>query len=301
MIELKARGNSNFFGFLQFINYVGCAPLILNCKSLYLPKLRTNSLYILSRGFNCSMKEISLSCNLRSLTAQIHTLKQVGILIFLALTIISCGNDGEVQKPEPISEGVIIYELTYPQFKEDNIFTSMFPNEMAFKFKDNNTKSELKTSMAVFSTALLAEKNKKTLTHLVRIASKYSGLVMDSTQIVQEYGKMPDGMIITPTSKTKTIAGYVCKNALITFSNDTTKIFDVYYTDEIGIEDPNWCTPYHEIKGVLMEATVNKFNIDMHMVAKSVTGQKFEESEFQITQKFQPITVEEMADIFQSF
>lgn len=247
------------------------------------------------------MNESLLSCYLKPLTARLHSVMRIGILALLISTIVSCGNSENLTKPEAIKEGVIIYELTYPQFKEDNIFTSMFPNEMAFKFKDNNTKSELKTSMAVFSTALLAEKNKKTLTHLVRIASKYSGLVMDSTQIVQEYGRMPDGMVITPTSKTKTIAGYVCKNALITFSNDTTKNFDVYYTDEIGIEDPNWCTPYHEINGVLMEATVNKFNIDMHMVAKSVTAQKFEESEFQITQKFQPITVEEMADIFQSF
>ncbi len=263
--------------------------------------MRTNSLYIHSRDFIWPMKEIFFSFSLWLLPVQLHSLNKVGILIFLVLTLISCGNEEDFQKPKAINEGVIIYELSYPQFKDDNIFTSMFPNEMAFKFKDNNTKSELKTSMAVFSTALLAEKNKKTLTHLVRIASKYSGLVMDSTQIVHEYGKMPDGMVITPTSKTKTIAGFVCKNALITFSNDSTKNFDVYYTDEIGIEDPNWCTPYHEIKGVLMEATVNKFNIDMHMIAKSVTAQKFEESEFQITQKFQPITVEEMADIFQSF
>lgn len=217
----------------------------------------------------------------------------------LAWTIVSCGNDG---KPDNyIDEGVIVYELTYPQFTEDNIFTSMFPSEMAFKFKDNNTKSELKTSMAVFSTALLAEKNKKTLTHLVRIASKYSGLVMDSTQIMNEYGKMPEGMKIAYTERTKTIAGYLCKHALVTFGSDTTKNFDLYYTNDIGIEDPNWCTPFHEIKGVLMEARVNKFNIDMHMVAKSVKAEEYDDSEFQITQKYQPITVEEMADIFQSF
>jgi len=50
-----------------------------------------------------------------------------------------------------------------------------------------------------------------------------------------------------------------------------------------------------------MEARVNKFNIDMHMVAKSVTRQEFSEDEFKVTQKYQAISVEEMADIFQSF
>lgn len=225
-----------------------------------------------------------------------------GFLLGLTLlsSIVSCGPGGSDEEL-PIREGVIVYSLTYPQFTEDNIFTSMFPNEMTFKFKDNDTKSELKTSMAVFSTAILAEHNKRSLTHLVRIANKYSGLVMDSAQIMNEYGKAPEDMTITLTDQTKVIAGFECNHALVTFSSDTSRNFDLYYTNDIAIQDPNWCTPFHEIKGVLMEAQVNKFNIDMHMVAKSVTRQEFPEDEFKVTQKYQPITVEEMADIFQSF
>ena len=161
--------------------------------------------------------------------------------------------------------------------------------------------AQLNRRMAVFSTAILAEHNKRSLTHLVRIASKYSGLVMDSAQIMNEYGKAPEDMAITHTEQTKTIAGFVCKHALVTFANDSSRNFDLYYTNDIAIHEPNWCTPFHEIKGVLMEARVNKFNIDMHMVAKSVTRQEFTEDEFKVTQKYQPITVEEMADIFQSF
>jgi GLPGLI family protein len=219
-----------------------------------------------------------------------------------ALLALNTGCDGDgLQGSGPIDEGVIVYELSYPQFTEDNIFTSMFPREMTFKFKGNDTKSELKTSMAVFSTSLLAEHDKRTLTHLVRIASKYSGLIMDSAQIVNEYGKAPEGMRIEHTEQTKTIAGFECRHARVTFDSDPERDFDLYYTMDIAIHDPNWCTPFHEIKGVLMEARVNKFNIDMHMVAKSVAPQKFDASEFTVTQKFQPITFEELEDIFQSF
>jgi len=200
-----------------------------------------------------------------------------------------------------ISEGQITYGLEYPQFEEDNIFTSMFPREMTFKFKDNNTKNELKTSMAVFSTCLLANNSEKTVTHLVRIANKYSGLVMDSVEIMDEYGKKPDDMTIVPTDSTKVIAGYTCKHARVKFANDPTKDFDIFYTEEIGIKDPNWCTPFHEVKGVLMEATVNKFNIDMHMIARSVEAVDFPDEEFKVTEKYEPITVQEMAEIFQSF
>lgn len=212
----------------------------------------------------------------------------------------SSGGDSGSEK-DVIKEGKIVYELSYPQFKEDNIFTSMFPSEMTFRFKDNNTRNELTTSMAVFSTLLLANSKEKKVTHLVKIANKYSGLEMDSVEIMEEYGKKPDGMVITPTDSTKEIAGYTCNHAMVTFANDSSKNFSIFYTNDIGIEDPNWCTPFHEIKGVLMQAQVNKFNIDMYMVAKEVVAEEYPDEDFVITKEYQPITVEEMADIFQSF
>ncbi|MCB9205683.1 MAG: hypothetical protein H6603_11945, partial [Flavobacteriales bacterium] len=49
------------------------------------------------------------------------------------------------------------------------------------------------------------------------------------------------------------------------------------------------------------EATVNKFNIDMHMIAKEVVAEEYPDEDFVITQQYQPISVQEMADIFQSF
>lgn len=208
------------------------------------------------------------------------------------------GNDSDVHV---IREGKITYNLSYPQFEEDNIFTSMFPKEMSFKFKDNNTKSELKTSMAVFSTSLLARSNEKKVVHLVRIANKYSGLEMDSLEIMKQYGKKPDGMVITPTDSIKEIAGYPCHHARVTFTNDTAKTFDIFYTYDIGIKDPNWCTPFYEIKGVLMEAQISQFNMDMHMIAISVEEEEYPAEEFTVTQAYQPITIEEMTDIFQSF
>lgn len=216
------------------------------------------------------------------------------------LSISSC-DSGSGSSKEKVSEGKIVYQLTYPQFDKDNIFTSMFPTEMTFKFKDNNTKNELKTSMAVFSTSLLANAKEKKVTHLVRIANKYSGVEMDSVEIMEEYGKKPDGMKITPTDSTKEIAGYLCHHARVTFESDPSKDFDIFYTNEIGVKDPNWCTPFHEVSGVLMEAKVNKFNIDMHMIATEVVPEKYSNDEFLVTVKYDPITVAEMADIFQNF
>ncbi len=230
-------------------------------------------------------------------------LKFLPVLVFpiIGAILFSCQETSSSDTPEVITEGKIVYDLSYPQFKEDNIFTSMFPSEMTFRFKDNNTRNELTTKMAVFSTLLLANSKEKKVTHLVKIANKYSGLEMDSVEIMEEYGKKPDGMEITPTDSTKEIAGYLCHHAFVTFENDSSRNFSLFYTNEIGVEDPNWCTPFYEIKGVLMEAQVNKFNIDMKMVAKAVVAEEYPAEDFVITHEYQPITVTEMADIFQSF
>ena len=230
------------------------------------------------------------------------SISAVFAVLFFGLSVLaSCDSEPEEGKVKKISEGRIVYALSYPQFEDDNIFTYMFPSEMTFKFKDNNTRNELKTKMAIFSTSLLANNKEKKVTHLVKIANKYSGLEMDSMEIMEEYGRKPDGMIITPTNKTKVVAGYTCNHALVSFASDSSKNFDIYYTNEIEIKDPNWCTPFHEIKGVLMEANVNKFNIDMHMVATKVVEEEYPNEDFQITKEYEPITVTEMADIFQSF
>lgn len=199
------------------------------------------------------------------------------------------------------SEGYIVYDLSYPAFAEDNIFTTMFPSESRFSFKDSHTRTELKTSMAVFSTILLADVSNKKVVHLVRIGRDYSGLEMDSAQVMAEYGKMPDEMSISLTDKKKVIAGYNCSNAIITFKGDSARSFDLYYTEEIKVPEPNWCTPYHKVKGVLMEARVNKFGIEMQMKAREVHLEKVEDSEFEYDPGYKPITVQEMAEIFQSF
>lgn len=224
----------------------------------------------------------------------------VAIATFALLASFTTGCD-QKETVAKVDQGEIVYALSYPQFGEDNLIASMFPSQMSFKFKENMTKSEMKTRMAVFSTTFVTDQSNKTLTHLVRVANKKSGLVLDSAEIMDQYAKKPDDMMITYTDSTKLIAGYNCKHARVEFKEKPDAGFDIFYTDEILIEDPNWCSPFHEIKGVLMEAQVTKFNIEMKIEATEITAAQYEADEFIVSSDFEPITSEEMADIFQSF
>jgi len=221
------------------------------------------------------------------------------LLTFLlpALMIGVVGCDSLYQKN--ISEGVIEFEITYPETDAGDLMAGILPNEMTLKFKDNKTIGEL-SSMGIFTTSIIAYPDNKEVAQLVKIMSKRYVLMLDSTEVKDLYSELPE-MTIHFVDETKEIAGYTCKKATITFKNNIKEEFSVYYTNDIKIENSNWCTPFHEIDGVLLEYQVRKYNIEMRLTAKNVIKSVIDDSEFEIPPDYNRITQEEMSDIFEGF
>lgn len=182
----------------------------------------------------------------------------------------------------------------------DIMFASMMPKNMKMKFKDNNTVNELKTGAGVFQTKFINQSKNKQLIHLVKLVNSKYGLILDSTEIYESYAKQNDGMKIEKTQETKEIAGYKCYKAKITFDHPENN-FDVYYTTEIEIKDPNWCTPFHEIEGVLMEYQLENYNILMRLTAESVSFEEIDAGEFEMPDDYEQISQKEMEEKFLDF
>ena len=70
----------------------------------------------------------------------------------------------------------------------------------------------------------------------------------------------------------KVIAGYKCKLARV-FIEDVPTPIDVYYTEDIHIENPNRNTPFSEINGVLLEfeTTMNQYSVKKSSSYTSIT------------------------------
>lgn len=222
--------------------------------------------------------------------------------LFLAVIVFAaCSCNTGKNNTSKISEGYIEYEITYPKIDKDDIFMiGMMPKDMKMKFKDNNTIGELKTGAGVFTTKFITNNNERNLFHYLKLVNKKYGLILDSADIYQSYAKKPDDMQLIPSDSTKIIAGYTCKRMDVVFS-DSTKNFSIYYTDDIGIKDPNWCSPFHEIKGVLMEYNISQFNVEMHLRAKAVTAADIDDEEFAVPADYEKITQKEMEEKFTDF
>ena len=92
----------------------------------------------------------------------------------------------------------------------------------------------------------------------------------------------------------KEIAGYVCKKAKVTWDDLS---FDVFYTDEIKITDPNWNNPFNEIDGVLLQYQFDMFGIKTKITAETVEKIDVEDETFDIPADYKTVTKAEMEDV----
>ena len=211
---------------------------------------------------------------------------------FLLLMIGSCGqNDDKV-----VAEGVI--EYTASVVDQSNPMASLAPSKMTIKFKNNMSCAEMSAGMGLFTTAFISNPETKTLTQLVKLLNKKFSLVLDHPAIQKENEAYK--FELTPCKETKLIAGYKCEKAHVKMLDEFGTEFDIFYTKDLAIENPNFANPFHMIDGVLMEYQMKKFGLEMKFTAKSVKKEDVDDSEFELPADFKAISAEEMATLFES-
>jgi hypothetical protein len=101
-----------------------------------------------------------------------------------------------------------------------------------------------------------------------------------------------DGMILKKTSKTSVICGFNCKNAEVTFPADRANVFDIWYTNEIKVKNPNASTPFNQIDGVLMNFFFFMGPSELRFEAETVYKKEIPDITFQRREKYERVTRE---------
>jgi len=105
---------------------------------------------------------------------------------------------------------------------------------------------------------------------------------------------------IEKLEETKKILGYTCKKAIIK-SSALSEPFAVYYTNEIGIDNPNINNPFREIDGVLLEFQVKLNNINMKFIATEISQSRVCEDLFTIPSGYQKVSYDIMSATMNSY
>jgi hypothetical protein len=102
------------------------------------------------------------------------------------------------------------------------------------------------------------------------------------------------GMSIKKTPKTSVICGFNCKNAEITLPYKKDRVYEVWYTNEINIKNPNAATPYSQIDGVLMSFFFVIGSSELHFEAETVYKKEIPDEAFERRVKFTRVSREEI-------
>ncbi len=223
---------------------------------------------------------------------KVNSIKLLGLFIFIIFSFNGCKGVFNSKS----SEGVIHYELVYLQSEDENPIISLLPTEMDVEFKDDNTHQKVEGWMGIFYMGGIynAKTNRKTA--LLKImGQKYQHFEDGNKQV--DFGFDPyEGMKLKETNEEKVVAGIKCKKVHVSFP-DKDEDFDIYYTNDIEMTNPNWNNPFHSIKGVLLEYQIKMFGIKTRITAKSVEYIEIPDEDFAIPDGFKEVSREEMEEV----
>ena len=219
---------------------------------------------------------------------------QFAFLMFASFAILLCTGCKHGGSGNTASQGWIEYDVT--AVDPSNPMADLAPNKMLVKFKEKRSVAEMSAGMGLLTMTFVSDYNTKTVTQLVKLLNKKYASTANAEELQKE--KNNSGITVTKTNDTKLIAGFKCKKAKVTCANHSHPDFDVYYTDEIELENPNWGNEYSDIDGVLMEYQLKRYNIELLFTARKVEKKHVEDSEFDRPADYKLITQKELDDLF---
>ena len=193
-------------------------------------------------------------------------IKHLCCAFLLILLLFGC------KKHEPAGiydTGRIEYKITYLENNSNQISPNLLPKKMKLEFNQDYSINVIEGFMGVFKLNNITSFRHKRCSTLLEVLNKnyvYLGKRGEEMCCFEEM----DDMIIEGTTETRTIAGLNC-NKVIARLGENGESFEVYYTNDIKLEDPNMTNPYRKIDGVLVE-----FQLSLSGLKMKFTAEKFE-------------------------
>lgn len=190
-----------------------------------------------------------------------------------------------------LDEGLIEYKMTFPDMDPDGLMADMLPDKTILSFNKENQSLDLSAGMGVFRTSMVVNTLKKVVDYHMSVMGKNLVAVLRRHDLMS-LSKTPPNVAVLFTDARDTIAGYPCKQAYLIYEDIAIPEAEVWYTDAISMDTPNWYGPYSEIPGVLMRYELVQHKIRMRFEATSVKPGPVDASKFNIRPDHQEVSPE---------
>ena len=173
---------------------------------------------------------------------------------------------------------------------------SLKPNTLVVSFKENKILFDIITPIGNQGISNLSNPSIDAYDIYVTMLGSKLVYSCKADEVPPGFSSM-SGMKIKKTSRTREICGFNCKNAEVTFESDPNKIYDIWYTNEIKVKNPNAVTPYKEIDGVLMSFFYSMGGTELRFEAENVYKKDISDKTFERKEKFRSTSKENMEKI----
>ena len=194
-------------------------------------------------------------------------------ILFLA----SCSSNTEEAK---FSEGTIIYDVTFP-FQKDDILVNLYPSEMIMDFKDDQVRMSMQSLGGLVATEFVLNNGTREFSQILRALKERHIMNLDEGEVKEMVNSMPR-MIMTPTNETDSLAGYLCKKTIAVFDSDSVPPIELWHTDQIDLNNPNWCNQFYDSKEVLLGYEIEQYGMRMRLRARSAMPTEVPDSRFDL-------------------
>ena len=212
-------------------------------------------------------------------------------LLAVACLSLLCSGCGRSLLGGGVSEGVIEYAMSFPDMDPNGLMADMLPEKTVLSFNKEHQSLDLSAGMGVFKTSMVVNTPDKILDYHMSVMGKSLMAVLHPRDLVNLNNTAPTIALIY-TSALDTIAGYPCKQVYVIYEGIDRPQEEVWYTEAIPMDNPNWFGPYSEIPGVLMRYDLVQHNIRMRMEATSVKPGPVDEAKFAVRPGHQQVSPE---------
>ena len=213
-------------------------------------------------------------------------------ILLIALPLVIGLTGCEFDRPE--AEGRIYYELSFP-FLEGNILENVFPTEMVLSFKDDRMTGEIRSLGGIMKTSFITDNDAKTIQQMLKNYSDYTYASFDEQGLNKLLSSQP-GVRIESTNDSALVAGYKCAVSIAYFLIDSVPPIQLFHTNQIDIEEPNWYTQFHELNEVLLGYEVEQFGMRMKLKATQVIKCEVPDASFIVDQNYKEVTGSELSE-----
>ncbi|MEA1886630.1 MAG: hypothetical protein U9N72_05425 [Bacteroidota bacterium] len=196
-----------------------------------------------------------------------------------------------------IDEGEIHYKITFHD-RNAVLPDELMPNSMVVRFKNDKTLLEITSPIGNNGVFIITKPDNNQIQTFIRVLGMKYYYQGPANEIPPGINPMSN-MDLKNTNEVVTILDLKCKKTVVTIpEKDFT--YDLWYTEEIYIKDPNSYNPFKDIDGVLINFFFIMGDIIIEFEAEGIYFRPVPDKAFEKVQNFRRIDRKSMDDLIAS-